>query len=48
MDKKDKEYLVDDTPIDLSKYDKYSDAEIERMITEMEERHKKIKEKRSN
>ena len=28
------DYLVDDTPIDLSKYDDYTDEEIERLYQE--------------
>jgi hypothetical protein len=34
MKKNDKEYLVDDTPIDLSKYDQYTDEELEKMYQE--------------
>lgn len=37
---KNDNYFIDDRPIDLSIY---SDEEIEFMIGEMEERHKKIK-----
>ena len=37
---KNDNYFIDDRPIDLSIY---SDEEIELMIEEMEERHKKIK-----
>ena len=28
------EYLVDDTPVDLSVYDKYTDEELERLYQE--------------
>ncbi len=34
MKKNEIEYLVDDTPIDLSAYDKYTDEEIEKMYQE--------------
>ena len=34
MKKNEIEYIVDDTPIDLSAYDKYTDEEIERLYQE--------------
>ena len=34
MEKNEIEYLVDDTPIDFSSYDKYTVEEIERLYAE--------------
>lgn len=48
MEKNDERFVIDDRPPDLSKYDKYTDEEIQQMIDEMEKRHAKILQERLN
>ena len=42
MKKNKNDFIIDDNSPDLSKYDKYSEQEIQQMIDEMEERHREI------